>query len=184
MVPGSSSKATVATLPTPCCLYNIAYLFCLFTSSIENRAESSIEIVWEFINIATEYDTSGAELVNLKHLRGACIRFLTSNPSNASLLLLKAFCTLILEEERIKDSILIDEASGEIARGLELLREDDQMTMTALIDTMEDYFELLHSTASSEGLKSLLNDIREYQLAHTNRSWLQTFNEKFMVNYE
>ena len=58
------------------------------------------------------------------------------------------------------------------------------MTMTALIDTMEDYFELLHSTASSEGLKSLLNDIREYQLAHTNRRWLQTFNEKFMVNYE
>jgi superfamily II DNA helicase RecQ len=146
--------------------------------------ESSIEIVWEFINIATEYDTSGAELVNLKHLRGACIRFLTSNPSNASLLLLKAFCTLILEEERIKDSILIDEASGEIARGLELLREDDEMTMTALIDTMEDYFELLHSTASSEGLKNLLNDIREYQLAHTNRRWLQTFNEKFMVNYE
>jgi superfamily II DNA helicase RecQ len=146
--------------------------------------ESSIEIVWEFIHIATEWDTSGAELVNLKHLRGACIRFLTSNPKNGALLLLKAFCTLILEEERIQESVLIREATVDIAQGFEFLRDDEDVMMTSIVEMIEDYFELLNVTASREGLIRMLDDIREYQLAQTNRRWLETFNNKFLVNYE
>ena len=146
--------------------------------------ESSIKFVWEFIHIATEWDTSGAQLVNLKHLRGACIRFLTSNPNNASLLLLKAFCTLVLEEERISVSKLITDARSEIKRGFDILREEGNTSMVDTIVSIEHYFDLLEGNSSRIELKELIQETRELQILHSNRNWLQTFNKNFMVNYE
>ena len=51
-------------------------------------------IVWKYIK-AIEIDRGG-EKDNIKHLRGACLRLLRSNPENGGLLLLKAFTLFAL----------------------------------------------------------------------------------------
>jgi ATP-dependent DNA helicase RecQ len=137
-------------------------------------------VVWEFISIATELDKSGAELVNLKHLRGACVRFLNPNPNNFALLLLKAFSTLILEEIRVKISTLIPEAIKEISEGLEIMITDEKVSMAEITETIHRYFELLLQNTSSTELKQKLSEIKIYQIAHSNRMWLQSFNERFL----
>ncbi len=139
-----------------------------------------LNVVWEFIAIATEFDISGAELVNLKHLRGACVRFLNPNPNNFALLLLKAFSTLILEEIRVNISTLIPEAIKEISEGLEIMITDEKVSMAEITETIHRYFELLVQNTSSIELKQKLSEIKIYQIAHSNRMWLQSFNERFL----
>ena len=143
-----------------------------------------LDVVWEFINIATELDKSGAELVNLKHLRGACVRFLNPNPSNYALLLLKAFSTLILEEVRVNSSPLIPEAINEISTGLEHLIIDQNVGMTELTQAINKFFEQLFENTSRIELKERLKEIKTYQHAYSNRMWLKSFNERFLEQYE
>ena len=99
-------------------------------------------------------------------------------------MLLKAFCTLILEEERISVSKLIVDARSEIRRGFDVLREEDNTTMVDIIVSIEHYFDLLEGNSSRIELKELIQETRELQILHSNRNWLQTFNKNFMVNYE
>ena len=146
--------------------------------------EVGIDIVWEFIEVATTWDLSGAQLVNLKHLRGACVRFLINNPKNYSLLLLKAFCTIVLEEERIKVSTLIDEAQKEIQQSFELILIDEGVSMVELIGAIEHYYDLLHDNSSRPELLAIIRRARELQMAHSNKLWLENFNMNFTVNYE
>ena len=143
-----------------------------------------LDVVWDFIDIAIEYDTSGAELVNLKHLRGACVRFLNPNPTNVALLLLKAFCTLILEETRVITSTLIPEAIIEISKGLEILILDEQVGMEEITEANNRYFNKLLGNTSSHELRQRLTEIKAYQVAHSNRVWIQTFNERFLDQNE
>jgi len=146
--------------------------------------EVGVEIVWEFIEIATVWDLSGAQLVNLKHLRGACVRFLINNPKNYSLLLLKAFCTIVLEEERIKNSTLIDEAQKEIQQSFKLILNDEGAGMVELIGAIEKYFDLLHDNSSRPELLEIIRRARELQMARSNKLWLEKFNRNFTVDYE
>lgn len=143
-----------------------------------------LSVVWEFISIATEMDKSGAELVNLKHLRGACVRFLNPNPTNYALLLLKAFSTLILEEIRVKTSTLIPEAINEISEALESLIIDENIGMEDITGTIDQYFGLLLENTSSTDLQEKLTEIKIYQYAHSNRMWFKTFNERFLDQHE
>jgi len=143
-----------------------------------------LNCVWEFISIATELDKSGAELVNLKHLRGACVRFLNPNPSNYALLLLKAFCTLILEEVRVRDSVLIPEAINEISHATEIMIADEKINMTSITDTIDKYFSLLINNSSSQPLREKLDEIKQYLVVHANRMWVESFNGRFLEKYE
>jgi superfamily II DNA helicase RecQ len=150
----------------------------------EEGREAKIQFIWEFINIATVQDLSGAQLVNLKHLRGACVRLLINNPNNFSLLLLKAFCTIVLEEERIHNSTLIDEARVEIQTSFDLLLQQEEIRMVKLMDAINQYFGLLKDNISRNEMLEIIDQTNELQLAHSNRIWLQTFNNNFMVEYE
>jgi superfamily II DNA helicase RecQ len=146
--------------------------------------EAELQFVWEFINITIVLDLSGAQLVNLKHLRGACIRLLINNPSNFSLLLLKAFCTIILEEERINSSTIINEARMEIQHSFDILLHQDGIGMIELNEAINRYFGLLMENGSRKKLITLIDQTLELQLAHSNRIWLQTFNNNFTVKHE
>ena len=146
--------------------------------------EVALKYVWEFINIATVWDVSGAQLVNLKHLRGACVRFLINNPNNYSLLLLKAFCTIVLEEERINTSNLIDEAQKEIQLSFELILDHDGASMVELVGAIDQYFDTLSNNCSRHELLEIILRTQELQLAHSNRRWLENLNMNFTVNYE
>ena len=160
----------------------------LTNGSLSDRTNEGLEVgvgvVWEFIEIATVLDLSGAQLVNLKHLRGACVRFLINNPKNYSLLLLKAFCTIVLEEERIDKSTLVEEARNEMRQSFDLLLEEEGSGMMELITSIERYFELLSNNCSRTELLEIISRTRELQLAHSHKRWLQIFNDKFMVDYE
>ena len=160
----------------------------LLNGSLLDRTDegrnAELKFIWEFINIAIVLDLSGAQLVNLKHLRGACVRLLITNPSNYSLLLLKAFCTIVLEEERINNSTLIDEALVEIQRGFDLVIQHEGIGMIELNVAINRYFGLLMENSSRKKLTTLIDQTMEFQLAHSNRIWLQTFNNNFSVKHE
>jgi len=149
----------------------------------DGAKESSFDFVIEFINIATEWDTSGAQLVNLKHLRGATIRLLISNPKNFSLLLLKAFCTLILEDERISSSRHISEAEKEIMAGYDIYFNTDKPEMTDLISNIFDYFKLINNNSMNSELKKLSNEFIEKLVLNQNTNWLKQFNNNFLESY-
>lgn len=93
----------------------------------------SINWVWEFIDVIEE-DESGSHINNLKHLNGACTRMLTSQPSNGTLLLLKAFALLILEPE---NQILREEIMECLKNGFKSFKEDEN-----LLETFKDKLEI------------------------------------------
>ena len=56
--------------------------------------------------------------------------------------------------------------------------------MTDITRTINRYFGLLHENTSSTELKKRLSEIKIYQHAHSNRMWLESFNERFLKQYE
>ena len=59
--------------------------------------------MWKYIE-ATTIDPSGAQKDNTKHLRGATLRLLRTEPRNGGLLLLKAYSLFVLGIGTNKDS--------------------------------------------------------------------------------
>lgn len=141
--------------------------------------ESKVDWIWEFIRIA-HYDRSGAQLDNFKHLRGACTRILTSNPSNYTLLILQSFAQFFIELNAIEPS----------SRQLELARDSFLGGFRVLGDVISENETNKIIRSFSTELRNALGELawkmEEYfdpcldlYWLEKNRIWTEAFNTRF-----
>jgi superfamily II DNA helicase RecQ/very-short-patch-repair endonuclease len=141
--------------------------------------EQKLEWVWEFIEIATEKDSSGASLVNLKHLRGCALRFLRTNPNNGTLLILKAFSTFILEEQRFEKSLLLQESYKELLDGFVLFYEELIYGEYDLYYSTVRFMDYIKKNIQLDFLLGEIQRVLTNFEFEYHRKWLKNFNDSF-----
>jgi len=153
------------------------------TLATDNAKEYSFEIVWDFIE-ATLIDPSGAQKDNTKHLRGASLRLLRTEPKNGALLLLKAYSLFVLGIGKNKN--IENEARESLTLGFKLFREKyKELTFEELAANIEKYkIEIIKNANNSKEVKAILNEIIEELYLEFHNDWLKTFNEKYLLEYD
>jgi superfamily II DNA helicase RecQ len=149
----------------------------------DNAKEYSFEIVWDFIE-ATLIDPSGAQKDNTKHLRGASLRLLRTEPKNGALLLLKAYSLFVLGIGNNKN--IETEARESLTLGFKLFKEKyKELTFEELASNIEKYkIEIIKNANNSREVKAILNEIIEELYFEFHNDWLKTFNEKYLLEYD
>jgi superfamily II DNA helicase RecQ len=153
------------------------------TRDTDNAKEYSFEILWKYIN-ATIIDPSGPQLDNTKHLRGATLRLLRTEPRNGALLLLKAYSLFVLGIGSNKN--IEKEAKESLTLGFKLFRDKDaNLTFDKLSQNIERYkTEIIHNANSSIEVAKILDVIIEELYLEFHNDWLKKFNEKYLIEYE
>lgn len=153
------------------------------TLDTDNAKEYSFEIVWKFIE-ATLIDPSGAQKDNTKHLRGASLRLLRTEPKNGALLLLKAYSLFVLGIGNNKN--IENEARESLISGFKLFREKyKELTFEHLASNIEQYkVEIIRNANNSQEVETILDIIIEEMYLNFHNDWLKSFNEKYLLDYD
>ncbi len=127
-------------------------------------------------------DRSGNETNNIKHLRGASTRLLRSDPSNASLRLLKAFSLFTLSWQ-FDDSF--QEACDDCELGFMdyMLSDDDKETIT-MVNAYTDAVSVYLPRRSARNVKDYFAELRNTLLLKRNLQWLKRFNHHFLQDFK
>jgi len=153
------------------------------TLDTDNAKEYSFEIVWKFIE-ATLIDPSGAQKDNTKHLRGASLRLLRTEPKNGALLLLKAYSLFVLGIG--KNQNIENEARESLISGFKLFKEKyKELTFEQLASNIEQYkVEIIKNANNSQEVETILDIIIEEMYLNFHNDWLKSFNEKYLLDYD
>jgi len=153
------------------------------TLDTDNAKEYSFEIVWKYID-AVQIDPSGAQKNNAKHLRGAALRLLRTEPKNGGLLLLKAYTLFILGIGKNKN--IAAEAKESLTLGFKLFKEKyKELTFEELASNIERYkIEIIKNANDSKEVKTILDEIIDELYLEFHNDWLKTFNEKYLLEYD
>lgn len=153
------------------------------TLDTDNAKEYSFDIVWKFIE-ATLIDPSGAQKDNTKHLRGASLRLLRTEPKNGALLLLKAYSLFVLGIGKNKN--IENEARVSLISGFKLFREKyKELTFEQLASNIEQYkVEIIRNANNSQEVEAILDIIIEEMYLDFHNEWLKIFNEKYLLDYD
>jgi ATP-dependent DNA helicase RecQ len=141
--------------------------------------EESMDWVWEFISWI-KLDKSGAELDNLKHLRGAAIRMLRPFPDNYVLLLLKAFSMFVLESRNEK---LLKEAKESFAKGFVFRKENGDIPFPEFLKEMEKFKTLCAEFSNDPGIPDIITNEIQKVTVKTHRVWLEKYNNRLLEPY-
>jgi hypothetical protein len=128
--------------------------YSLLTDTDEAKT-SNWETVWKFME-AVNIDRSGALIDNVKHLRGATLRLLRTNPENAALLLLKAFSHLVLAAMNDNPE-LYREGSESLIAGFRQFRKDLGMTGKEVIAASREFQRNIESHTSNHKVLQLMH---------------------------
>lgn len=153
------------------------------TIDTDNAKEYSFDILWKYIE-ATTIDPSGAQKDNTKHLRGAALRLLRTEPRNGALLLLKAYSLFILGIGTNKN--IENEARESLTLGFKLFREKyTNLTFKELSQNIERYkTEIIKNANDSDEVTKILDVIIEELYLEFHNDWLKSFNHKYLLDYE
>lgn len=153
------------------------------TIDTDNAKEYSFEILWKYIE-ATTIDPSGAQKDNTKHLRGATLRLLRTEPQNGSLLLLKAYSLFVLGIGTNKN--IETEAKDSLTSGFKLFREKyTTLTFEELSQNIERYkTEIIKNANDSDEVEKILDVIIEELYLEFHNDWLNNFNQKYLLEYD
>jgi ATP-dependent DNA helicase RecQ len=153
------------------------------TLATDNAKEYAFGIVWDYIE-ATLIDPSGSQKNNTKHLLGASLRLLRTEPRNGALLLLKAYSLFVLGIGTNKN--IENEARDSLTLGFNLLREKyKELTFEELTLNIEKYkIEVIKNANNSNEVKAILNEIIEELYLEFHNDWIKTFNEKYLLEYD
>ena len=149
----------------------------------DNAKEYSFEILWKYVK-ATTIDPSGAQKDNTKHLRGATLRLLRTEPKNGALLLLKAYSLFVLG---IGTNINIEnEAKESLTLGFKLFREKyTNLPFEELSQIIERYkTEIIKNANDSKEVTKILDVIIEALYLEFHNDWLKNFNQKYLLEYD
>lgn len=149
----------------------------------DNAKEYSFEIVWKFID-ATLIDPSGAQKDNTKHLRGATLRLLRTEPKNGALLLLKAYSLLVLGIGNNKN--IENEAEESLTLGFKLFKEKySDISFNELSQNIERFrTEIIKNANDSNEVSKILDVIIEELYLEFHNDWLKNFNQKYLLEYD
>lgn len=153
------------------------------TLDTENAKEYSFDILWKYIH-ATNIDPSGAQKDNTKHLRGATLRLLRTEPRNGALLLLKAYSLFVLGIGVNKN--IENEAKESLTLGFKLFRDKyTNLTFEELSQNIEKYKrKIIDNANNSREVTKILDVIIEELYLEFHNDWLKKFNEKYLMEYE
>lgn len=153
------------------------------TIDTENAKEYSFEILWKYIK-ATTIDPSGAQKDNTKHLRGATLRLLRTEPRNGGLLLLKAYSLFVLGIGANKN--IESEARESLTLGFKLFRDKyPNLTFKELSKNIEQYkTEIIKNANDSDEVAKILDVIIEELYLELHNDWLKNFNQKYLLEYD
>jgi len=152
--------------------FNSKYYLTLVEETQKGK-EFNIDLVWKYI------DETQGNIDNLKHLRGACVRLLTENPENGSLLLLKSF-SLFLVETNNQSSIR--EATNEAIKGFSIFKELKAMSFDKFYEAVYIFKDKLVSY--NNRLEITVSNFTELLLLNHHNEWIIQFNNKFLKEYE
>jgi superfamily II DNA helicase RecQ len=153
------------------------------TIDTDNAKEYDFDILWKYIK-ATTIDPSGAQKDNTKHLRGATLRLLRTEPRNGALLLLKAYSLFVLGIGSNKN--IENEARDSLTLGFKLFRgKYANLTFEELSQNIESYKrKIIKNANNSEEVAKILDAIIEELYLEFHNDWLKKFNEKYLMGYE
>jgi hypothetical protein len=153
------------------------------TKDTDNAKEYSFEILWKYIK-ATTIDPSGAQKDNTKHLRGATLRLLRTEPRNGGLLLLKAYSLFVLGIGTNKN--IESEARESLTLGFKLFRDRyPNLTFKELSEHIEQYkTEIIKNANDSKEVAKILDVIIEDLYLEFHNDWLKKFNQKYLLEYD
>lgn len=154
------------------------------TIDTDNAKEYSFEILWKYIE-ATTIDPSGAQKDNTKHLRGATLRLLRTEPRNGALLLLKAYSLFVLGIGVNKN--IEAEAKESLTLGFKLFKEKyKNLTFKEISKSIERYKAEIINNANDniEVVTQILEVIIEELYLEFHNDWLKNFNQKYLLEYD
>ncbi|MDI1355741.1 MAG: DEAD/DEAH box helicase [bacterium] len=145
--------------------------------------DADIDVVWKFIELIG-YDPSGSQIDNLKHLRGACIRILISQPDDACLLLLKAFSEFVLElNRRIPSEKTLGDARDSFIKGFIEFRKGSLSNSEDLFEAINFYRQKLIANCPDNKIEGLIDEAIELLKLKMHLNWVQNFNNDFLYDY-
>lgn len=141
-----------------------------------------LQIVWNFIDLVNK--DQGAQLNNLKHLRGACLRILNAATARAPLLLLKAYAGFIIEFNRqdLSEKQLEDTQQA-FLQGMLDYRQDELADEEDFNQAIERYRALLLENCSEVQLGEFIDNTIALLRLKAQVAWLQNFNQHFLHDY-
>lgn len=153
------------------------------TIDTDNAKEYSFDILWKYIK-ATTIDPSGAQKDNTKHLRGATLRLLRTEPKNGALLLLKAYSLFVLGIGINKN--IENEAKESLTSGFKHFRNKyTNLSFEELSQNIENYKrKIIENANNSKEVAKILDVIIEELYLEFHNDWLKKFNEKYLMEYE
>lgn len=153
------------------------------TIDTDNAKEYSFDILWKYIE-ATTIDPSGAQKDNTKHLRGATLRLLRTEPRNGGLLLLKAYSLFVLGIGTNKN--IENEARESLTLGFKLFRDKyPNLTFKELSENIEQYkTEIIKNANDSDEVAKILDVIIQELYLELHNDWLKNFNQKYLLEYD
>lgn len=145
--------------------------------------DADIEVVWKFIELIG-YDPSGSQIDNLKHLRGACIRILISQPDDACLLLLKAFSEFVLElNRRVPSEKTLSDARDSFIKGFIQFREGSLSDSESLFEAINHFRKKLIANCPDHKIEEIIDEAIELLKLKMHLNWVQNFNNEFLYDY-
>jgi len=143
----------------------------------------TFDILWKYI-YAVNIDTSGAQKDNVKHLRGACLRLLRSNPENGALLLLKSFSLFVLGFEQNK--ILEDETKQSFINGFKAMKNQfKELSFNEILNNIQKFRELtLQNANKKKEVELIIDKYINILYVDFHNDWLKQFNKKFLLHYD
>ena len=145
--------------------------------------DADIDVVWKFIELIG-YDPSGSQIDNLKHLRGACLRILISQPDDACLLLLKAFSEFVLElNRRIPSEKTLSDARDSFIKGFIEFRKGSLADSEDLFEAINLYRQKLIANCPDHKIEGIIDEAIELLKLKMHLNWVQNFNKDFLYDY-
>jgi ATP-dependent DNA helicase RecQ len=138
---------------------------------------ADIDLVFDYMQLMLD-DYNGAQINNLKHLRGACTRLLIVNPDNYVLRLLRAYAVILLSERQAKERIPTELALSDLEIGfLQIYQEISSQKKlwgilkkfkTAILDQID---------TSNTSIRNEIEAIFEQVLLLIHTEWTKTFTQ-------
>jgi len=126
----------------------------------------SIDIVWELIQ------ESEGDPDSINHIRGACDRLLVENPDNAAFLLLRAFSRFIIPSYNKNDALL------DFHKGWRLFIDIKEWSRKEYLKNLSIFYKF--AITNDSNLKLYLDK----EIFEEHKTWLKTFNQKFLKDDE
>lgn len=152
------------------------------TVDTNDAKDFSFDNVWKYIE-AIKID-DGSEKDNVKHLRGACLRLLRTNPENGALLVLKSFTLFVLGFG--DNEVLLNETRDGFIEGFKAFkRHFPEMQFKELMSNILLFKERTLQFANNKNeVLLVMDEFINLLYVDFHKEWLTNFNDRYLKGYD